>query len=105
MRAELVDVPCTWTVIPVPFKDCASWLLVRVSRTIDPVSTFSLTQAALVANETAYGSPPGTSTACTIARYRPGGPLSVPVTGEVPLREACSTWLGSMTDSVMNEPG
>src|SRR5439155_2828896 len=85
MRAELLETPWTWIVMPVepelarPDDSCA---LLRISRTLVPVSTFSPPHTALVDHATAQGSPPGTLTALTIARHRPGGPSMCPTTGE-----------------------
>src|SRR5712692_349068 len=108
MRADVADVPCTCRVMPVE-PDWARALaiceLLSVWRTTVPVSTLPAAHEALVANDTAYGSPPGASMARTIARYLPGGPLRWPSTGRVPCRDECSTPLGSMIVRVMKLPG
>src|SRR6202035_9181 len=96
MRAELLDVPCTWIVMPeepAAERLCASCVLLSVSRTEPPVSTLPDEHPALVAKDTAYGSPPTTSTACTMARHRPGAPS---MEASAP-RAACWTPVGSMT--------
>src|SRR5260370_40183843 len=80
MRAEVGDVPCTCSVMPVApdcDSDCAICVLLTVWRTTPPVSTLPSTHPALVANEIAYGSPPGTLRARTITRYPPPGPVTV----------------------------
>src|SRR5229473_7390714 len=108
MRAELFETPWTWIVMPVAPESARpddSWALLRISRTLVPVSTFRPPQTALVAHATAHGSPPGTSTARTIARHRPGGPSMCPTTGDPLCREAWTTPLASVTDSVMKLPG
>src|SRR4029077_15311605 len=108
MRAELLDTPWTWMLTPLapelarPDDSCA---LLRISRTLVPVSTFSPPHTALVAHATAKGSPPGTSPARTIPRHRPGGPSMWPTTGEPFCRDAWTTPFGSVTDSVMKLPG
>src|SRR5690348_5452554 len=108
MRAELLDTPWTWMVTPVAPESASpedSWALVRISRTVVPVSTFWPPQTALVAHATAHGSPPGTSTACTIARHKPGWPSMCPTTGDPLWREAYTTPFGPVTESVMKLPG
>src|SRR4030081_1924181 len=108
MRAEVGDVPCTCSVTPVDPESARAFAiceLLSVWRTTVPVSTFPGVHAALVANDTAQASPPGTVMAWTMARYRPGGPLKLPCTGEAPLREVCSTPVGSMIEMVMKLPG
>src|SRR6266568_5956299 len=108
MRAEVGDVPWTEIVTPVE-PDWASAFaiceLLRVSRTTPPVSTLSAEHGASVAKATANASAAGTSMPCTIARHRPGGPLTWPVTGDAPLRDACSEPLGSMSERVTKLPG
>src|SRR5439155_20474396 len=108
MRAELLETPWTWIVMPVepelarPDDSCA---LLRISRTLVPVSTFSPPHTAFVDHATARGSPPGTLTALTIARHRPGGPSMCPTTGEPLCPDPWTTPLGSVTDSGMKLPG
>src|SRR5260370_40399161 len=108
MRAELLETPWTWMVMPVApelARPDDSWALLRISRTLVPLSTFWPPQTALVAHATAHGSPAGTSTARTIPRHSPGGPSMCPTTGEPLWREAWPTPLGSVTDSVIQLPG
>src|SRR6266852_2522340 len=108
MRAELLDTPWTWMVMPAAPESARpddSLALLRISRMLVPVSTFSPPQTALVAHATAHGSPPAASTARTIARHRPGGPSMCPTTGEPLCREACTAPAGSVTDSVIKLPG
>src|SRR6266516_3144231 len=108
MRAELLDTPWTWMLMPVAPESARpddSWALLRISRTLVPVSTFSPPQTELVAHTTAQGSPPGTSTARTIARHSPGRPSMCPTTGEPLCLDAWTTPFGSVTDSVMKLPG
>src|SRR6266851_1479929 len=60
MRADVGEVPRTWSVIPVePESVSAFWIceLLRVWRTSVPLSTLPDAQAASVANESAYASP------------------------------------------------
>src|SRR5438132_6632191 len=108
MRAEVEDAP--WTVRETPVEpESASALaiceLLSVSRTTTPSSTLLAEHGASVAKDTAYASATDTSTACTMARHLPGGPLTCPVTGDVPLRDACSVPFGSINESVMKLPG
>ncbi len=99
-----------WTEMVTPLvPDSASLVaiceLLSVSRTTPPVSTLSAEHGASLAKDTAYASATATSTPRTMARHRPGGPLTRPVTGDAPLREACSVPLGSISESVMKLPG
>ncbi len=108
MRAELLETPWTWMLMPAAPESARpedNLALLRISRTLAPVSTFSPPQTALVAHATAQGSPPGTSTARTIARHRPGSPSMCPTTGEPLCREAWTAPLGSVTDRVIKLPG
>src|SRR6266567_9009766 len=108
MRAEVGDVPRTWSVMPVEPDSARAFAiceLLSVWRTTVPVSTFPGAHEALVAKDTAYDSPPGASIAFTMARYRPGGPLRWPSTGREPCRDECSTPPGSMIVKVMKLPG
>src|SRR6266446_468945 len=108
MRAEFGDVPCTCSEMPVA-PDCDSdWAicaLLTVWRTTPPVSTLPSTHPALVANEIAYGSPPGTLRARTIARYRPGGPLTVNRTGGPPCWVGSWAPFGSVSVTLIKLPG
>jgi len=104
-RADAGDVPWTCSVTPELASACESWSLLSVCRTKPPVSTGSALQELLVANETAHASPPGTSSARTIARYRPGGPLRFACSGRELCFDVCATPAGSMIVSVIKLPG
>src|SRR6266513_4807206 len=109
MRAEVGEVPCTLRVTPVTPASAmllAICELLRVWRTTAPPSSgWPAVHGALVANATANASAGDTLIACTVAVYLPAGPFRLPTTGEAPLREACSTPLGSLIESVMKLPG
>src|SRR3954471_4593437 len=109
MRADVGEVPCTLRVTPVTPESAmvlAICELLSVWRTtVPPSSALPAVQGALAANATTNASAGDTSIACTVAVYFPGGPLRLPTTGEAPLRDAWSTPLGSLIESVMKLPG
>src|SRR5476651_741513 len=81
MRAEVGEVPCTCSVMPVEpawARALAICELLSVSRTTPPVSTLPAEHGASVAKASEYDSPEdGTLSAVTSALYRPAAPLVI----------------------------